>query len=221
MYSRYCLKGDLSLKDSIKLFLFNRNLEKTPDYFKPDGTICFCGPQGSGKTLSAVRYINNLHRLYPKAVIISNITLNGLDYLPFIGLEESLKKYPSNGVFGTIMLIDEIPILFNSLESKNYSPSKFAVIAQQRKRRIHIVGTAQLYTRINRSFREQIRGVVDCDSIMGGTIQRNRIVDFSRCAYDMNGNLTETAYSGQFLWSRRVSDYEAYNTEELVERTDY
>ena len=189
-----------------------------PDYFKPDGIIVFTGPQGSGKTLSAVRYVYNLTQMYPKCRVISNLHLNDIPYDPFLGFSKSLKTYPSNGEFGTIMLIDEIQTEFSSLESKNINPSTLAAISQQRKRRLHIVGTAQLWTRISKPFREQTSGAVDCDSILGGKIQRNRIIDFNRCAYDMNGNLTEIAYSRQFFWTRSERDYARYDTSTVIER---
>ena len=44
-----------------------------PDYFLPDGLVVFTGPQGSGKTLSAVNYVEKLINMYPKAKIVSNL----------------------------------------------------------------------------------------------------------------------------------------------------
>lgn len=59
-----------------------------PNYFYPDGLLCFVGPQGSGKTLSAVNYVYNLLKLYPKAKIVTNIQLR--DY-PIVTFEEFLQ----------------------------------------------------------------------------------------------------------------------------------
>lgn len=219
MFSINALKGDLSFSDFFAMMRYNRQFRQLhPDYFKPDGILIFTGPQGSGKTLSAVRYVSNLVAGYPKCKVVSNLHLKNIPYQPFLGFGRSIKEYASNGEFGLIMLIDEIQTEFSSLESKNISPSTLAAISQQRKRRIHIVGTAQLWTRIAKPFREQTSGAVDCDSILGGKIQRNRVIDFNRCAYDMNGNLTEVAYSRQFFWTRKQSDYEAYDTSTVIER---
>lgn len=46
-----------------------------PDYFYADGLIVFCGPQGSGKTLSAVNYVYNLLEKYPECKICTNLEL--------------------------------------------------------------------------------------------------------------------------------------------------
>lgn len=213
------LQGKLSLKDFFALGRYNKSFAMLhPDYFYPDGILLFTGPQGSGKTLSAVKYVSNLVKMYPKVKVISNMELKFVDTLPYIGFTQSLEKYPSNGEFGLIMLIDEIQTEFSSLDSKNMSPSQIAAISQQRKRRVHIVGTAQLWTRIAKPFREQTSAAVDCDSILGGRVQRNRVIDFQRCAYDMNGNLTEIAYSKQFWWTRSTEDYEAYDTSNVIKR---
>lgn len=207
------------MKDFFAIGAYNKEFNRLhPDYFRPDGIIIFTGPQGSGKTLSAVKYVTKLHEMYPLATIISNMTLTYIDTLPFIGFDQSLKEYPSNGEFGTILLIDEIQTEFSSLESKNVSPSELAAISQQRKRRVHIVGTAQLWTRIAKPFREQTCAAIDCDSILGGRVQRNRLIDFNRCAYDMNGNLTQYAYSKQFFWTRKTADFEAYDTTAVIKR---
>lgn len=213
------LKGDLRIRDMLAIGRFNKQFKGLhPYYFKPDGIVIFTGPQGSGKTLSAVKYVRNILQAFPNCKVISNIKLTGIDTYEFIGFVESLDKYPSNGEYGVIFLIDEIQTEFSSLESKNISPSELAAISQQRKRRIHIVGTAQLWTRVAKPFREQTCAAIDCDSILGGRIQRNRMIDFNRCAYDLQGNLTALAYSRQFWWTRSPEDYTAYDTTAVIKR---
>ena len=121
-----------------------------PTYFEPDGILVFCGPQGSGKTLSAVRYVLDLLRAFPRAILCSNVRIHGLPesvrYVPYTGLD-CFDRY-NNGFEGVIFLIDEIHIEFNSLESKNMPVSIITEIAQQRKQRKHIVGTSQVFGRI-------------------------------------------------------------------------
>lgn len=217
-FSRYALKGDINISDIINIIKYRRQFSKLhPDYFKPDGTLLFCGPQGSGKTLSAVRYVYNLKQLYPKAIVISNMDLSFCDVIPYIGLNQSYEKLCTNGEFGNIILLDEMQVEFNSAESTSLSIKTLASISQQRKRRVHIVGTTQLFTRVSKGFREQVNGAVDCDCF-AGILQRNRIIDFRRCAYDINGNLTETAYSGQFFWTRSPKLFDMYDTTNVISR---
>lgn len=217
MYCLSALFGDISIRDLFRLRAYKRDFDrKNRGYFRPDGTIVFCGPQGSGKTLSAVRYVRRLKEIYPEAIVISNIKLTGIDTIEFQGLDD-MSVYPNNGIYGTIILIDEIQIEFNSLESLNVSPSEMAVISQQRKRRVHIVGTSQLFTRISKVYREQITAAIDC-SCLFNSIQKNSIIDFDACAYDINGNLTKTAYTRSIYWTRSPRDFESYDTTTIVTR---
>ena len=56
-------------------FLFARN---NPDYFYPSGIWVFCGPQGSGKTLSAVQCLKRMCAEYPKAIVCTNLEIKGI-----------------------------------------------------------------------------------------------------------------------------------------------
>ena len=60
-------------------------IKSNPDYFSADGLVCFCGPQGSGKTLSAVNYVYRLMEHYPAAKLVTNILLR--DY-PIVTYQE-------------------------------------------------------------------------------------------------------------------------------------
>lgn len=53
---------------------------ENPFFFNDIGTMIFSGPQGSGKTLSAVNYVYNLLEMYPRMVLCTNVSIT--DY-PF------------------------------------------------------------------------------------------------------------------------------------------
>lgn len=70
------LKEEFSPFDIYRNLKFKYDFKKEhPYYFDPFGTCIFCGPQGSGKTLSAVNYVYNLKIKYPFSIICSNISL--------------------------------------------------------------------------------------------------------------------------------------------------
>lgn len=60
-----------------------------PTYFDPDGLVIFVGPQGSGKTLSAVNYVCKLMELYPNAKLITNINIKTY---PIVTFQEFIEK---------------------------------------------------------------------------------------------------------------------------------
>lgn len=192
--------------------------QKNPDFFHPDGIWVFCGSQGSGKTLSAVKCCRELLKAYPKAIVCSNIALRDIPCVPFTDYEQI--KTLSNDEKGVIFLIDEIHVLWNSLESKNIPISEMAVFCQMRKARRVILGTSQVYGRIAKPIREQLKYAIKCKSYFK-YLQINKIVDPNGddCKGEKDGELDgELVHTSWFF--HRPSDYQAYDTFAKVERIE-
>lgn len=173
---------------------------------------------GSGKTLSAVKCARELHKAYPKSVICSNIALRDLECIPFTDYEQI--KTLSNEERGIIFLIDEIHVLWNSLESKNIPISEMAVFSQMRKARRVIIGTSQVYGRIAKPIREQLKYAIKCKSYFK-YLQVNKVVDPNgeNCRGEKDGELDgELVHTSWFF--HRPSDYMAYNTLQKVDRIE-
>lgn len=190
-----------------------------PEYFDPDGILVFCGPQGSGKTLSAVKYVRKLAVRYPQMVLCTNVEIHDIspikDIIPYDGIDCFSKI--SNGYAGVVFLIDEIHLDFNSLESKQIDPAIMTEIAQQRKQRKHIVGTAQVFNRIAKPFREQFKMVVQCRKRFG-FLQCNTLLDGQDAVVDAEGRISAPAV-GHHFWFHSPSDYAAYDTYAKIIRT--
>lgn len=182
-----------------------------PGYFKPEGLIVFCGPQGSGKTLSAVQYVLNLCREYPQAILCTNVDIKGLpdetQVVEYNGLD--CLKTLENGYYGVIYLIDEIHLEFNSLESKNIDIEVMIEVSQQRKQRKHIIGTSQVYGRLAKPFREQIKNAVLCTNYFK-VLQVNRLIDGNKSIEKDGQIVTDTVKT--FVWFHRPELYDCYDT---------
>lgn len=219
-YDFQSFSGKFRASDISALLKYRKNFRaQNPDFFAPDGILLFSGGQGSGKTLSAVRYVDRLATAYPKAIIVSNIklNLNALnEVVPYSGFRNLANM--DNGYLGIIAFLDEIQVEFSSLESKNIHPSEIALISQQRKRRLHIVGTSQQFSRIAKPFREQCNALVECSSRFGGMIQINKMVDFGSLAYTESGELTNVNYSHKTSFVRHPSLFDMYDTFERVNK---
>src|SRR5215213_8382864 len=53
------------------------------NFFWPTGTQVYCGIQGSGKTISAVKHIHDLKQRYPHAILVSNLQLQTFEAIAF------------------------------------------------------------------------------------------------------------------------------------------
>ncbi len=198
-------------------------IKEHPNYFYPDGLVVFTGPQGSGKTLSAVCYVENLLKMYPKSLLVTNLSLANypFDHTRVFQFNNSddLSRY-SNGEFGVIYLIDEIQLYFNSLQSKNINPDVMVQISQQRKQRKHIVATSQVFGRMAKPLREQFSSVLVCTNFFG-FIQFNKLVDRDCIEDNDNSTTLKGKVKKRFIWWHSPKDYKKYDTYYVIQQNKF
>lgn len=202
--------GSLNPKHLISTLDYKiRFARDNPDYFYPAGIWVFCGPQGSGKTLSMVQTLKNMLRAYPKAKVCSNLDIKGIDQdvIPFTDYEQLLNL--SNGIHGIIFVLDEIHVLWNSLESKDIPITEMATFCQMRKDRRVILGTSQVYSRIAKPIREQLQYVIDCHNF-AQVLQYNDILDPANNV-EKDGSLVADKIATK-IWFHCPDLYRSYDT---------
>lgn len=151
------------------LFLFPHqivtDLFNKQDYeFNENGFHLFVGEQGSGKTISLVYTLIQMKKQYPKMKVRTNMSYKYED-----GEIKSWKNlvFSNNGIYGQIDVIDEVQNWFNSLQSKDFPPEMFSEITQQRKQRKCIYGTSQVWSRVAKPIREQVKFVYKPITVFG------------------------------------------------------
>ncbi len=214
------LRGSLNPKLLWRWLKYKARFRKEhPDFFDPCGTLIFCGAQGYGKTLSAVSYVSKIAHLYPKSILVTNVAMDrsifpsGYDIREYTGLDDL--KNIENGERGVIYFIDELHLELNSLESKNVDVEIMVEISQQRKQRKHIVGTSQIYGRMAKPLREQIRDVVLCKCYFG-FLQVNKWIDAFEST-EVDGKL-KACVKKMFVWFHDPALYGAYDTYQKMKR---
>lgn len=132
--------------------------------FSPYGFTIFVGRQGSGKTISMVRYLDQMKKRYPKCLIVTNFSYAKADFR----MTDWRDLFDiRNGTDGVIFAIDEIHSEYSSASWKDFPETLLSEISQQRKQRIKIVASSQVFSRVAKPMRDQAVSVVCCNTYFG------------------------------------------------------
>ena len=162
----FFLRGFLFSLPDLFYWWFKDLRKRDRNKFKLFGLTLFCGRQGSGKTTGLVWYLEKLRKRYPLVKIYTNF---GYLYetAPLSSLNDLLNTDLYNGEFGTIFVFDELQNEFSSASSRDFPETVLSVVTQQRKQKILILGSSQVFTRVSKPLREQCFNVVDCFTFGG------------------------------------------------------
>lgn len=203
------LKKELNIFQGINA-TFWKIKNRNPEELNCTGINVFCGPQGAGKSLSMIRIAKRMIRDYPKAIIVTNIDLN-FDFpnqvIKYQGFEDFKIE---NGIYGVIYILDEIHLILNSLESKGVPLSVIVELSQQRKQRKCILGTSQVYSRMAKPLREQIKNVIICKNYFR-IFQLNYLVNAFESSEGSDGKLKIQKVKTSFFFHSK-EDYCNYDT---------
>lgn len=120
---------------------------------------------------------------------------------------------------GVIFGFDEIHLTFESTKWQDAPSNLLDYISQQRKFHKQILGSSQVFTRIDKKLREQTNYVVECKSIFGGRLVINSF--YKTVEYIANGEKMDKGNKKRKV-HRRISyvayDYirNSYNTEQIM-----
>lgn len=179
MFDKVCARSNKNIKNLFSWVKYKFDFPKLhKDYFYPTGIMLFVGEQGSGKTMSAVKYVVELMKEYPSCLLVTNVSIKGYEVdnkrvFPFVNNDDFTTYH--NGEQGVIFFVDEIQLYLNSLNSKNIDVGVMARVSQLRKQRSTVVCTSQRLNRVAKPLREQYPTVIDCKNYLG-FFQVNRVV---------------------------------------------
>lgn len=148
---------------SLSKWIF-KDLRNRDGSFKLYGLRLYTGRQGAGKTIGLVYDLERYRRKYPRAKIYTNFGYKH-QTAPLTSLNDLIDPDFKNGTEGVIFAIDEIQNEFSCANSKDFPESLLSQITQQRKQRVCILATSQVFTRVAKPLREQCFIVVKCKTI--------------------------------------------------------
>lgn len=201
-------------------FLDIRRYDK--EVFRPFGCWFYVGKQGSGKSMSLIAKLEKLRKRYPKVKIYTNMGY-AFETAPLKSLNDLLNRELYNGKYGTIFVIDEIQSEFSCSTSKDFPESLLSVVTQQRKNRILILCTSQVFTRVSKPLREQCYRAIECQTIFG-RYTRNKVFNGIQYAdsFDLPPHERRKVCRRLFLDTFVQTDYlrNCYDSYQLIERLD-
>ena len=161
----FLLKFFLKLIDFLRWLLFDIFwFLCNGKFFKPFGLTVFVGRQGDGKTISMVEYLDRLKNEYPECIVVTNFNYIRQD-LAFTNWRQFLEI--RNDTKGVVFAIDELQNEYNCNNWKDFPEELLSVVTMQRKQRIKIIATTQVFTRVVKQLREQCYEVVECKTFLG------------------------------------------------------
>ena len=184
--------------------------------FNEYGCTVYCGRQGAGKTVSMIDYLNRMRRKFPKCIIVTNFWYQYADRTM-----ESWQDFMDirNGEDGVIFAIDEIHSEYSNAAWKDFPEALLSEISQQRKQRVKIVATSQVYSRIVKQIREQCFSVVQCKTWAGRWTHCREYDAYEYEQYSTSGKKDEKLRSFR-RWSFVQSPElrQSFDTYEKIER---
>lgn len=180
------------------------------DFFPYQGMIIFEGRQGSGKTISMVRYMKDMQYEFPDALCTTN--------LAYTEENKPLKTWTmlidyKNGYKGVIVAMDELQNWFSSNDSKNFPPEMLSLITQNRKNRRIILGTSQNFYLLAKAIRSQATEVRRCATYFGCLTVVRRLEPI----LDSEGNVIEWKKRGVYCFVHDKELRDSYNTWKVIE----
>lgn len=187
----------------------------------PTGTRVYKGFQGSGKTLSMVKYAFDIQKEFPNCIVVSNILINGLKNYYYIENDKVLHDALSFscGEGGMLILLDEAHLYFN--KKTGISLDVLTAISQQRKDRKRLVFSSQIWEELDISLRKQVKEIVNCTCILGH-LQKNSISDGETLSYDKLSGQYVAKHIRTEIFKHYKELYDSYNTrQKIINNTDY
>lgn len=190
--------------------------------FNEYGFTLYVGRQGAGKTMGMVEWLERMRKRYPECLILTNF-----GYVHQWGAMEGWEDIINvrNGEKGVIFAIDEIQNEYSSNDWKDFPEQILSQITQQRKQRVKIVGTSQVFTRVVKQIREQCFEVVECKTWLGRWTHCHAFdaTDYNACFAEPNlKNALPRVWKHSFIQTDEMRElYDSYMVIERMKETKY
>ena len=147
----------------LKFFILDISNQIKDKSFNEYALTIFSGRQGSGKTMSLVAELERVRHEFPDVMICTNFGYIHED----VALTDWQQILDLRCDSGIVFALDEIQNEFDIYNARSFDTNILRVVTQQRKQKIKMYATSQVFTRVSKPLREQTYEVVECFTIFG------------------------------------------------------
>jgi hypothetical protein len=210
------------MKIDWKSFKIKKTREKGKKF--PTGSRVYKGFQGSGKTLSMVKYAFDIKTEFPDCKIYSNIQLYGI---PYVYIEKNADGdavlrhalAERRGKDGVLVLLDEAHLYFHKKEG--IPLDVLTAISQQRKDRRKLVFSSQIWEELDVSLRKQVKEVIDCKTLFG-FLEINTLRDGETISYNKQQGCWEANKIRTEIYKLNDLYFHRYDTyQKIIKNSEY
>lgn len=181
------------------------------------GIWLFCGLYGQGKTIGLTEYLTRMRAKYGDKIYIStNYGFAGEDF-PLTHWKDLLPERDKPVIFG----YDEIQNEFDSRDYKNFPYELVKLLTQNRKGNgKQIVGTAQRFTRVDKTIRELCTHVIECKKAYFGRVTKLKkyaIEDYEQYLHEVDVMKKRKIPCGRYRFVQTDELRDSYDTLQMLE----
>ncbi len=200
--------------------LFKKRLAEQK--YRAAGMVAFQGPQGAGKTLSMVTWLEHFVKKNPEeTVIYSNIRLNNFPdrakifYYDSSNVSDVLRTQKDEEGRQMVIVVDEIGQLFLNNKRSAVSAADFSAVTQMRKRSILVLSTIQNFADLATHIRRHFKLLVTCKAVFR-RFQVNLWQDAQEASFDVEKDRYAGSVVDVDIFKRCQYQGERYDTFELI-----
>lgn len=181
------------------------------------GIHLFEGQQGSGKTLTLIRFIKSMVKDFPNIKVLSNVSIGDIDFIEWNTTSDLIRLIRYENIRGCIVVIDEGNVVFPSTDK----PTKdfLEIVCMLRHFEIYLCMTCQVASRMAKYIREQTKYITSCKCpIKGLSVNKTYTIDYDKMLMAEDSGQIQQALKlvDTQIYFHSIKDYQCYDSHATI-----
>lgn len=181
------------------------------------GLHLFAGNQGTGKTLTLVRFIKSMTNDFKDLKVLSNVDIGDIDFIEWNKPDDLIRMIKEENLRGCIIVIDEANVVFPSTDK----PDKafLEIVCMLRHYELYVCMTAQRIQRLSKFLREQLKFVtITSIPFKGFSFNKTYVVDSDSMlnVEDAGQIMSALKHIDTQFYFHHIDDYSRYDSHATI-----